>query len=48
MNIFPYETIASDKEFFGRETHISACHLFITFLIGNEERKRHINNSSGE
>ena len=30
MNIFPYETIASDKEFFGREKEISNINEFIS------------------
>lgn len=29
MNIFPYETIASDKEFFGRESEIKNTNEFI-------------------
>jgi len=29
MNIFPYETIASDKEFFGRETEVADINSFI-------------------
>mgnify|MGYP000028243427 CR=1 FL=1 len=29
MNVFPYETLASDKEFFGRENEISIINDFI-------------------